>query len=97
MSEDSQKSDFEDDGDDDEESPVLLPCPPNRVRRSFLNRFSGTRFSHVVPPRLMGTLKALYDIVDRTVLVLGFLALVTGGVTYAGIFVSLGVPPAGHY
>ncbi|EXJ68068.1 uncharacterized protein A1O5_08683 [Cladophialophora psammophila CBS 110553] len=85
LSEDSQKSDFED-IDDDDESPVRLPCRPNRLGISFLNRFLGTRLSDGVLPRLMGTLKALYDIVDRTVLVLGFLALVTGGVTYTGIF-----------
>ena len=38
--------------------------------------------------RWLKVLEAVYDGVDRTILVLAFIALVTGGVTYAGIFVS---------
>jgi hypothetical protein len=37
-------------------------------------------------------IEIIYQVIDRTSLILGFIALTTGGVTYAGMFVSQ--PPA---
>lgn len=38
--------------------------------------------------RMINAMNIVYEIIDRTILVLGFAVLVTGGVTYAGIAVS---------
>jgi hypothetical protein len=48
-----------------------------------LSRYAPSTF----PGRLLKTFEILNNAIDRTILILGFVAFTTGGVTYAGIFV----------
>lgn len=79
------KLEAEDEDDDDTQD-----VPPFR-------NFSGSIFAHralkrrapaVYVQRALKVFERLCDGIDRTVLILGFIALLTGGVTYGGIFVS---------
>jgi len=50
------------------------------------NCFLTTKLSWVAHSRGMRCLELLYGFVDRTILILGFVAITTGGVTYGGLF-----------
>ena len=60
-------------------------------RRLWRNPLVDKILSQSVPDlsskRLLRVMEAAYIGIDRTILILGFIAIVTGGVTYAGIFV----------
>jgi hypothetical protein len=80
-----------DDDDDDEEGlPMPMPTPQRssffRVR--VVDKFLSKRVPGLFSARLLKVIEAAYAVIDRTILVLGFIALTTGGVTYTGIFVS---------
>lgn len=55
----------------------------NSLHKDFSRRISGPAFS-----KLLRMCKFLYKVIDWTILVVGYITLVTGGVTYTGIFVS---------
>ena len=81
------------DEEDEEEEPA-----PNRgfSCSAFVDKYLSTRIPAFFPKRLQKVLEAVYEGIDRLILVLGFIALSTGGVTYAGIFVRCRSPGAGH-
>ena len=54
----------------------------------FFNKYLSVHVASVSKCRLLRASNILVEVVDRTILILGFIALLTGGVTYAGIFVS---------
>lgn len=56
-------------------------------RNGLCDRFLSKRASGL-PQRVLSVMDVIYVIIERTILILGFIALVTGGVTYGGIFVS---------
>lgn len=84
-----------DDDDDDEEDrlatePHALPQSPGsrwfRIRR--VDTFLSARVPNLLSAKFLRLTEVVYDVIDRTILLLGFIALVSGGVTFAGIFVS---------
>lgn len=60
------------------------------LRNHFLGQYLSRHLPGMSSCRLHRIVEVLYDVIDRTSLLLGFVALTTGGVTYAGIFVSSG-------
>lgn len=73
----------EDDGDQQE--------PSERqgiLRSTFMHRFLKRRVPGLFSQRVLKALGLIYDVIDRVILPLGFVAIVMGGVTYAGMFVS---------
>ena len=67
---------------DEHESPS-----PSWFGSSTVDRFFAVRLAKAVPSRITAVLRVIYMILDRVILLLGFVALTTGGVTYGGIFV----------
>lgn len=61
--------------------------PKFQWTQSLVNYFP-LRFPSQLPALLSRTLAIFHEIITRTILVFGFVCLLTGGVTYAGIFVS---------
>lgn len=74
------------DGDDEPET--LVPRCPSFLHIRLFDKYLLARIPRMLPTELLKMLEVFYKIVDRAILILGFIALVTGGVTYAGIFVS---------
>jgi hypothetical protein len=85
-SEDFEKSESED-SVDNEPRTSSSHCPTFPLNRYMVGYLS-MRFPSRLSTLLLKTLAVLRQIIDRTILPLGFVCLVTGGVTYAGIFVS---------
>ena len=77
------KPEVEDDDDEDDS----IPQGRGFLRNTFVDRYLSQRIPVLMPQRLQRGLEIAYEVIDRTILVLGFIALATGGVTYAGIFV----------
>jgi Domain of unknown function (DUF2427) len=77
-----------DDDDDEEEGQIEMPTRQNSFGSGFMHRVLKLRVPRLSLQRVLKVSEAIYDGIDRIILVLGFIALVTGGVTYAGIFVS---------
>lgn len=77
----------EEDGDGDDDGDRVA-SRSGLLRNTFIDKYLSQRLPGLVSQRMGKSLEAVYEIIDRTVLVLGFIALATGGVTYAGIFVS---------
>ncbi len=75
----------EEDDDEIEDVPRSGGWPRNTIVDKYLSK----RLPGLASRRLTKGLEVLYEIIDRTILILGFIAILTGGVTYAGIFVSL--------
>jgi Domain of unknown function (DUF2427) len=80
------KPEVEEEDDGDENDAVVPQCRAF-LRNTFVDRYLSQRMPGLVSQHLQRGLEALYEVIDRTILVLGFIALTTGGVTYAGIFV----------
>ena len=85
-SEELDKPVFEDSTDNEFET-SLSHCP-TFLRNIHLVSYFSTRFPSRLPTLLLKALAVLRQMIDRAILPLGFVCLVTGGVTYAGIFVS---------
>ena len=81
-------------GESDNGGDVAMPMPQAespraswfRIKRvdSFLSR----RVPGLLSREVRKVIELIYEIVDRTILILGFVALTTGGITYFGIMVS---------
>lgn len=76
-----------------EEKPVGEPKFPSRAWRfpgsRFVNKHLTRRVPGLLSQRVLNTLRVFYVIIERTILPLGFIAIVTGGTTYGGIAVSI--------
>lgn len=86
--------------DDDEEGlPMPMPKPVQSVRRrsrfriKFVDGFLSKKVPGLFSQKLLKTAEVGYEVVDRTILILGWIALMTGGVTLAGWMVSGAEPP----
>ncbi|KEF53733.1 uncharacterized protein A1O9_10134 [Exophiala aquamarina CBS 119918] len=82
-----------DNTDDEEEDdvaaglPLSSQSPRSRwFRISHLDKFLSARVPNLLSEKILRVAQLVYNIIDRTILILGFIALVSGGVTYAGIF-----------
>lgn len=84
-----------DEEDDTDEVEHGLPQRQQHVRRS-LHQFIRRRLPCMLSVRTLKLSKAVYDAIDRIILILAFIALISGGVTYAGIMVSTTPPPVLH-
>lgn len=83
----------EDEDDEDQEGPTLpLPHKPSFFRNSGVDKFLSKRVPGLISSKLLKILEIVHVVIDRTILVLGFIAICTGGITYAGIFVSIILP-----
>jgi hypothetical protein len=82
--------DDEDHNDDDEELLSSSAQSPRWgwLRIKFIDKHLSARLPNLLSAKFLRILEVVYAVIDRTILLLGFIALTTGGVTYAGIFVS---------
>ncbi|RMD39335.1 hypothetical protein DV735_g5792, partial [Chaetothyriales sp. CBS 134920] len=75
--------------DDSDRLPKEEPAPrtrPGLFGIGRIDRFLSKRLQGALSTRLLKAIEIIYELVDRTILVLGFIALTTGVVTYTGIF-----------
>lgn len=85
----------EETGDEDEEDlpmPMPMPASTSAFRSRFRIRAVDAFLSNKVPGMFSHKLHKVaetgYEVVDRTILILGYIAILTGIVTFAGWFVS---------
>jgi len=84
----------DDDEEEEEDHGVAGSSQPAQSPRSRwfritrLDSFLSARVPKLLSTKVLRVAQLAYDIIDKTILLLGFIALVSGGVTYAGIFVS---------
>ena len=87
------KDDF---NDSDEEMDVdvrLNELPPSPAQGStlripFVDRYLSKHIPNVLAQRPLQMMELAYEIINRTSLILGFVAILSGGVTWSGLFVS---------
>lgn len=68
---------------------VPLETPPRRpswFKNTKIDTYLSTRVPKVASEKLVGVAELAYEVIDRTILILGFIALTSGIVTYSGIF-----------
>jgi hypothetical protein len=53
-----------------------------------VDKFFATKLHGILSTRMLRLLRFVYNAIDRVVLILSFVALTTGGITYGGFFVS---------
>ncbi|KAL1956214.1 hypothetical protein VTO42DRAFT_7561 [Malbranchea cinnamomea] len=74
----------------DEEDDVEIESPSPIRRRFFKNnaidRFLSSRIPGLLSHRVLKVLRIIYIVIERIILPFGFIAMVTGGVVYGGIF-----------
>ncbi|KAK5957619.1 hypothetical protein OHC33_000806 [Knufia fluminis] len=73
-----------------------VPIEPMRRRPSWFkntrfDKYLSTRVPRVASQKIIKVAEVAYEMIDRTILVLGFVALTSGIVTYSGIFRALNV------
>ncbi len=81
----------EDDHDEEDDEPLVPSAQSDRpswFRFKVIDKHLSVRLPNLLPAKFLRTLEVVYTVIDKTILILGFIALTTGGVTYAGIFVS---------
>ncbi|PGH10220.1 hypothetical protein AJ79_05475 [Helicocarpus griseus UAMH5409] len=76
-----EKPDDGNDGMDDE-----TPMSNRFFRNAFLDRFLSKRVPGLLSGRVISVMDVIYVIIERTILILGFIAIATGAVVYGGIF-----------
>jgi len=57
-------------------------------KHTRVDKFLTNKLPGMISTRVLGALRFLYNAIDRLVLILGSVALTTGGITYGGFFVS---------
>lgn len=72
--------------DDELDDPTPLTC--GWLRRSSPDRFFSMSVPDLISSRVLRTIHIIYNVIDRIILPFGFVVLMTGGITYGGIFVS---------
>ncbi|EEP80578.1 conserved hypothetical protein [Uncinocarpus reesii 1704] len=76
--------------DDFEEKPldgaIHNPKPRRFFGAAFLDKYLAHRIPGLLPQRVLDILRMIHVVIERTILILGFIALASGGVTYGGIF-----------
>ncbi|KAI1099847.1 hypothetical protein F4804DRAFT_320724 [Jackrogersella minutella] len=78
--------------DDDLEDIHFEPAEmlPSKSANSFLSKFAG-KFAGKIPSRAWKVLMFGYNFVDRTILILGYITLCTGLITFARFFEGQGI------
>ncbi len=75
-------------GDEDQDVGLVLPQHQRFPGNIFIFKFLKHKVPGLFSHRAWKLLEAVYDGIDGIILILGFIALATGGITYAGIFVG---------
>lgn len=75
-------------GNEDQDVPQVLPPHRRFLGNTFILKLLQRKVPGLFSQRALKLLEVVYDGIDRIVLILAFIALVTGGITYAGIFVG---------
>ena len=65
------------------------PEKSGTMHGGVVNRFLSQHMPRVAGPRALSAINFSYNFIDRISLILGFLAITTGVVTYGGLFVSI--------
>jgi hypothetical protein len=86
--------------DDEEGLPMPMPVQTapsqSRFRIKAVDAFLSRRVPGLFSQRLLKAAEVVYEVIDRTILILGWIALISGGVTLAGWMVSGADPSWGH-
>ena len=77
----------EGEGEDGESLSATMPRN-SRLGFNVLDRYLASWAPTILSAKVLRIIEIVYEVIDRTILVLGFIALMTGGVTYVGMFVS---------
>lgn len=85
---DFEKPEPEPEDDDEESLPSKAPQRSGWLPLGFIDKYLSARVPNLLSAKILRIIEIVYNVVDRLILVLGFIALATGGVTYTGIFVS---------
>lgn len=83
---DKDEHEDDDDGDYEFDGP-RVPRRRRFFKNSFVDKFLTKRVPGLFSGRILKGLRVLHTIIERTILLLGFIAIASGGVTYGGIFV----------
>ena len=70
----------------EEDMPAPSQEPRGWFHSNFVGRFLSNRVPGMVSSRALRILNGVYNVIDRIILPFGFTALLTGAVTYGGIF-----------
>ena len=80
------KSEAED-PEDMEDIPVISPRRgPSWFQNTKIDRYLSTRLPTLASRKVIKAADMAYEVMDRTILILGFIAITSGLVTYSGIF-----------
>ncbi|KAI1619742.1 hypothetical protein EDD37DRAFT_570458 [Exophiala viscosa] len=71
---------------DDEEHESLSARKPRNSWLRFMDKYLASWVPNLLSAKILRIIEIVYEVIDRTILVLGFIALMTGGVTYVGMF-----------
>lgn len=83
---DYQKTEMEE-PEDMEEIPIEpAQKRPTWFKNTKLDQYLSTRIPKLASSKAAGIAEVIYEIIDRTILILSFVAILTGIVTYTGIF-----------
>ena len=81
------RSETDDDDESEDEYKSLVPGRRCALRNHLIHKYLPRRVPGWALSGMPRMLKFLHKVIDWTILVVGYVTLVTGGVTYAGIFV----------
>ncbi|OJD15821.1 hypothetical protein AJ78_03964 [Emergomyces pasteurianus Ep9510] len=85
MSRPGDNDDF-DEKPDDEMNNGERPATNRFFRALFLDKFLSRRLPGLLSKRALNIMNVFYVIIERTILILGFIAIATGAVVFGGIF-----------
>ncbi|KAL2364569.1 hypothetical protein RJZ56_002524 [Blastomyces dermatitidis] len=74
---------------EDETNDGEMPMVPGANRffwSGFVDKFLSRRVPGMLPRRALNIMNVFYVVIERTILILGFIAIATGAVVYGGIF-----------
>lgn len=81
------KPEAEDEPEDLEDVPLAPPSRrPSWFQNTKFDKYLSARVPYLASKKIVKIAEVVYEVIDRTILILGFIALLTGIVTYAGIF-----------
>ncbi len=84
------KPEPEQEPDDEGEEPLPARHQPQVawLRINVIDKYLSSRVPNLLSAKILRAIEIVYQVIDRTILILGFIVLTTGVVTYAGMFVS---------
>lgn len=86
------KPEPEDEPEDFEDVPLeAVTRRPSWFRNTRFDKYLSARVPPLASKKIVKIAELVYEIIDRTILILGFVALLSGIVTYSGIFRALNV------